>query len=267
MNNLKELYQEWSRVSKKRKDTGLFIGLPHYFLKTNTNDSLEKIANEIVSKLEEYELITFTTDIKKYVYYLSVPKEDNENFPSFKRFFEYHKKELSKFNIPYEGALFIDISEWVSKHTYNRNQFKDFLEFINVIKEGTMIFFVSERSHSDNLPVYQLIKSKIRIEQVEVQDDFTMEGVKFFKSLADSSDIKIEDKAVKALPEMISTILRVRGNRASESIYDIYNEILYQKSKNRSDTLKTINFNDIKDYLKDGKFEKDSNSSNAQSIL
>ena len=48
---------------------------------------------------------------------------------------------------------------------------------------------------------------------------------------------------------------------------NIYNEILYQKSKNRSDTLKTINFNDIKDYLKGGKFEQNSNSNNAQSIL
>lgn len=267
MNNLKELYQGWENTRKKIDDTNIWINLPNYFLKMNNNDSLEKIASEITNELKKYDLVSFSCDTKYYVFSLSLPIHDDENFPSFKRFFDFYRHELSKFNIAYQGVLFIDISEWIRLHAYNRNQFKDFLEFINVIKEGVIIFFVSDTPWSDNEYAYRLIKNKIRIEQVEVRDDFTQEGVDYIKTLADNRDIKIEDKALKALPEMVSTILRVRGNRASESIRDIFNEILYQKSKNASDTLKTINFNDIKDYLKGGKFEKSMQANASESVL
>lgn len=256
MNNLKELYQNWKNIKEKMDNADISFTLPNYFLKMSDNDSLDKIAKEVSEELEKLKLFDYSCDTHYYVFCLNVPKLDDDDFPSFRRLFRHYTHELSKFNITYNGAIFIDITEWIRKHAYNRNQFKDFLEFVSVIQSDASIFFVSQANWQDNEPVYNIIQKKMRLEKAEVKDDFTQQGVDFIKKLASNRDIKFEDKALKALPEMIATILRVRGNRASTSIRDVFYEILYQKSKNAPNTLKTINFNDIKDYLKGGKFEE-----------
>lgn len=248
MKKLNELYEEWNRLGSNKLND---ISLPNYFLTLDSSIDLSNIQKEIMMNLDKNNLVKYSNDIKSTLYDFS--KENKGSYFSLMKFFYFYKNNLSRFNIPYKGVLFINLSSWINYE--DEEELTAFIKFISSINEGMLIFFIVKKENYEK--IFNLISKTLWIEGVSIQIDKVQEGVNYLNKLINSKNFKLDIKDQSSLTNIVNNIIKNNENNMFKALNTVFNKIIYKKIKEGGERLKIINDIDLVEYQGKSKESKD----------
>lgn len=234
---MKEIYQDWETLVSHHEL------VPNYFIDVNKGTDYFKLRKEIMTNIDKYHLVDYSSDIRCLIYDLNNTR--STRYETLLSFFNLYKNDLMKFNIPYEGVLMLDITSYVGYE--DSEEFKAIISFLVSVSEGVKIFFLSEKDANKNNKMFEALSKSMWIERATYHNDSITETIKHVKSILSRNNAKIAQEDESKVQDIISDIAKNSENDAFKCIESIFNKIIYKKIKSGLDKSIIITESDLKE--------------------